>query len=90
NRDGAGFGGLIRNNAGNALLAYIGKSNCRSVIMQELYSIMFGMKGAATTGIQKLDVATDSLRAAHIVKNIEAPPWYARDQRDRLLIYRGQ
>ncbi|KAF5187699.1 Perakine reductase [Thalictrum thalictroides] len=46
NLEGVGYGGLIRDKDGHVLLAYLGNSHSKSVIMQELYAIRYGMKGS--------------------------------------------
>ncbi|KAF5204212.1 hypothetical protein FRX31_006200, partial [Thalictrum thalictroides] len=76
---GAGYGGLIRNEDGYVILAYIGCSKTNSVIIQELNAIYYGLKGAARVGATKLLVASDSMRPVNIINGEEAPPWYGRN-----------
>ncbi|KAF5185168.1 hypothetical protein FRX31_025246 [Thalictrum thalictroides] len=58
NDQGTGYGGLIRNEDGYVLLAYIGCSKTNSVIIQELNVIYYGLKEVVQIGATNLLVAS--------------------------------
>ncbi|KAL5710581.1 hypothetical protein ACHQM5_021126 [Ranunculus cassubicifolius] len=74
-----GYGGTIRNVDGDVLLAYNGSEGKKTVIEQQLLGILRGIQGCRLIEERKVEVAADSLRAIHIIKEEERCPWHCRN-----------
>ncbi|KAF9617063.1 hypothetical protein IFM89_033168 [Coptis chinensis] len=66
----AGYGGVIRDKDGNALLTYNDSSKYRSILFQELLGIMEGIMAASMIGIRQLEINSDFKRAISILKGL--------------------
>ncbi|KAF5198561.1 hypothetical protein FRX31_011851, partial [Thalictrum thalictroides] len=74
--DNGKWGGVVRDDNSNVLLAYMGAGKERSVLVQELKAILVGLRGCRILGKTKVLVAADSLLAVQILQNKLKPPWY--------------
>ncbi|KAF9615558.1 hypothetical protein IFM89_024414 [Coptis chinensis] len=79
NGRGSRSGGIIRNNNGDTIVAYVGSSLNNFVIFQELYAIHQCLLMCLQLNTLKVTVASDSLRAIQAINKIEAPPWQMVD-----------
>ncbi|KAF9590903.1 hypothetical protein IFM89_000159 [Coptis chinensis] len=67
NGRGVGYGGIIRNNNGDTIVAYVGSSLNKSVIFQELSTIHQGLSTCLQLNIVKVTVASDSLQSIQAI-----------------------
>ncbi|KAF9613288.1 hypothetical protein IFM89_006787 [Coptis chinensis] len=78
NSRGASSGGIIRD-SGDTIIAYIGTSFNNSFLFQELIAIHHELSICRQLGFLKVLVESDSLRAVHAIKTVEASPWQILD-----------
>lgn len=76
---GYGYGGLVRDIEGEAVLCYNGKEGEGSVLEQKLGALHCGIILSLEQQISRLDIGSDSLLAVWIIKRTTKPPWYLRN-----------
>ncbi|OVA12668.1 Ribonuclease H domain [Macleaya cordata] len=73
----AGYGAIIRDESGTALVAVVGRSQPKTVILHELQSLEAGLCLAASHGFRRFHVGTDSKIIVSCVTRVVDPPWIA-------------
>lgn len=74
-----GFGGLIRNQAGDPIVCFSGRKGAKAVLEQELRGIEIGLKVAKQLRLKKIAIGSDSALAVNIVLRDKEEPWYHRN-----------
>ncbi|KAF9600319.1 hypothetical protein IFM89_006632 [Coptis chinensis] len=77
------YGGMARDEHGHVVFAFTRGGNVQSVLFQELKAVEIGISLCITQDYTKVVVASDSLRAIWILKEIEQPPWTCWNLRDQ-------
>ncbi|KAF9596486.1 hypothetical protein IFM89_012217 [Coptis chinensis] len=75
NMEDVGYGGMARNEQGHVIFAFSGGGDVHSILFQELKTIQTGISLCIDLGYRRIIVASDSLRAIQIFKDIETSPW---------------
>lgn len=74
-----GFGGSIRNQAGDPIIYYNGKAGSDSVLKQELRGIEVGLKVVKELGINYVTIVSDSTLTVNTVTGKKEEPWYLKN-----------
>ncbi|PNX57966.1 ribonuclease H [Trifolium pratense] len=69
----AGFGGLIRNNAGAFLGGFYGVASMPSILYAEIMAVLHGLELCWNNGYTNLVCFSDSLQAVSLIKNGVSP-----------------
>ncbi|KAF9625368.1 hypothetical protein IFM89_022150, partial [Coptis chinensis] len=75
NIEDVGYGGMARNEQGHVIFAFSGGGDVHSILFQELKAIQIGISLCIELGNRRIIVASDSLRAIQILKDIDTSPW---------------
>lgn len=70
------FGGIIRNNVDDTILAFTGADHKKNVEVQELNAVLWGLQGCLMVQEKKVAAASGSLRDILILEGKEHVFWY--------------
>ncbi|XP_043696884.1 uncharacterized protein LOC122647588 [Telopea speciosissima] len=73
--DKAGFGGLIRDDSGDPLAAFVGIGDDLSVLSMELMAIYRGISLCVDKGFYDVSIRSNSKLAADILNGVIIGPW---------------
>lgn len=73
----SGYGGIIRNHMGMAIIAYAGTIPSKNVLWIELYSLYRGLALVVEQGNQHIEISMDSKLAVEILQANYNIPWLA-------------
>ncbi|OVA06141.1 Ribonuclease H domain [Macleaya cordata] len=76
--DIAGYGAIVRDRPGNVLAAVTGSSNPRSITLHEFQGVEAGLLLAASRGLRRISVRSDSMVVVSILNSSITPPWHTR------------
>eukprot|EP00257_Ricinus_communis_P020519 XP_015579763.1 uncharacterized protein LOC8280347 isoform X1 [Ricinus communis] len=71
-RQHAGFGGLLRDNEGNAICAFVSKAPLDDIFLVELWAIWRGLVLALGLGIKVIWVESDSMSAVKTINRVQS------------------
>ncbi|XP_043696652.1 uncharacterized protein LOC122647297 [Telopea speciosissima] len=82
--DRASYGGIIRDDAGVAIMAYAGKGDINSVLGMELFAILKGVTFCIQRNLLRVSIRSDSKLAVDILNGAVDCPWSMQILMDRI------
>ncbi|XP_043696820.1 uncharacterized protein LOC122647496 [Telopea speciosissima] len=82
--DRASYGGIIRDDAGVAIMAYAGKGDINSVLSMELFAILKGVTFCIQRNLLRVSIRSDSKLAVDILNGAMDCPWSMQILMDRI------
>ncbi|XP_043725708.1 uncharacterized protein LOC122672274 [Telopea speciosissima] len=86
----ASYGGIIRDDTGAAIMAFVGKGEDNSVLGMELFPILREVTLCIENGLHRVSFRSDSKLAEDILNGSVNYPWNMQVLKDRIISLLGQ